>query len=200
MNQQGLFGDPPAQDSRPRSSDTKEAQALHTWFFALRPSAEDALRIHAFGGKLLSEMGVSGRLTDPERLHVTLEWLGPDVDDAAIEAACRAADTLRFSRSEARFDAALTFSAPKGPFVLLGGEGLDDVRRLRNGLVMAMADRGFKPSRAYEPHMTLCYDQRHRVARTSIEPIGITVTEFALVKSHVGLSRHEVLRTWQLNG
>lgn len=92
----------------------------------------------------------------------------------------------------------MTFATPSGPFVLVGGEGLGAVPRLRTELVMSMADRGFRPSRAYEPHMTLCHDSGHRIARTSIEPIGFEVSAFALVKSHVGLSRHEVLRTWSL--
>ena len=46
--------------------------------------------------------------------------------------------------------------------------------------------------------MTLSYDPRHHVARTAVDPIGFRATEFALVRSHIGLSRHEVVRTWPL--
>jgi len=198
MNQQGLFGDPSPSVLSAQRPDTSAAQSTHTWFFALRPAIEDALRIHAVATALLGETGVSGKRIDPDRLHVTLELVGHDVDDATVDAACRAADTIRMPAIEARFDAIMTFSAPSGPCVLLGGEGLDDVRALRTDLAMAMADRGFSPSRAYEPHMTLGYDPRHRLPRTSIEPVRFAATEFALVKSYIGLSRHEVLRTWRL--
>ncbi|MEX1827470.1 hypothetical protein JNG39_07220 [Luteibacter sp. CQ10] len=156
------------------------------------------MRIHAVATALLGEKGVSGKRIDPDRLHVTLELVGHDVDDATLESACRAADTIHMPAIDTRFDAIMTFSAPSGPCVLLGGEGLHDVRTLRTDLAMAMADRGFSPSRAYEPHMTLCYDPRHRLPRTPIEPVRFAATEFALVKSYIGLSRHEVLRTWRL--
>lgn len=198
MHQSGLFGDPPAQAVNTGRTPGSSAASVHTCFFAVRPSADEAHRIHASAAKLLASKGISGKSIDPERLHVTLEFIGHDVDDATLEAACRAADAVRFAAFEARFDAAMTFATHSGPFVLVGSEGLDAVRRLRTELVMSMADRGFRPSRAYEPHMTLCYDSRHRVARTPIESIGFEVSEFVLVKSHVGLSRHEVLRTWSL--
>lgn len=137
---------------------------------------------------------------DPGRLHITLDLVGHDAADTLVDEACRAADTVSFPAVVAHFDSAMTFSAPNGPLVLLGAEGLDDVRKLRTVLGCAMADRGFAVPRAYEPHMTLCYDSRHRLARTPIAPVEFRAAEFALVKSHIGLSRHEVLRTWRLTG
>ncbi len=148
----------------------------------------------------MAKHGVSGKRTGPERLHVTLEIVGHDVEQDRVDAACRAADALRFGPFEARFDTVETFSAPSGPFVLGGGTGLDAVRALRQALAMAMADEGWRPQHAYQPHMTLAYDPRHRVRRTAIEPAAFEATEFALVRSHIGFSRHEVLRTWPLAG
>lgn len=200
MTQQHLFGEPPARATNARDARKPAGPPRHTWFFALRPSVEDARRIHAFAEKLLSFQGVSGKRIDPERLHITLELVGHDVATALVDAACRAADTLSFPVIEARFDAAMTFSAPSGPLVLLGAEGLDEVRHLRTALGCALADHGFAPPRVYEPHMTLCYDAKHRLAKTPIEPIGFQAWDFALVKSHIGFSRHEVLRTWRLAG
>ena len=52
----------------------------------------------------------------------------------------------------------------------------------------------------YEPHMTFCYDSHNRAQPTHIDPIELHIAEFALIKSHIGLSRHEVLRTWPLSG
>jgi 2'-5' RNA ligase len=142
--------------------------------------------------------GISGKRIGPERLHVTLELVGHDVDAAVVEAACEAAEKIHFPAFNVEFNAAITFSASSGPFVLLGTSGLDKVRELRVALACALADHGFSPPRTYEPHMTLGYDPRHRVARFAIEPIAFHASEFALIKSHIGQSRHEVLRTWIL--
>lgn len=195
-----LFGEVPAPAQRQSRPRTTAPQPLHTWFFALRPAVDDAMRIQRRAEALLAASGIKGKNTGVERLHVTLELVGHDVDASVLEAACRAADALHRSAIEVRFDSAMTFSAPSGPFVLLGGEGLDGVRELRTALACAMADTGFTPGRSYEPHMTLAYDSRHRAARFSIDPIAFRATEFFLVKSHIGLSRHEVLRTWALAG
>jgi len=198
MPEQDLFGDVPA--PAPKASQPRKVavQPLHTWFFALRPSVEDAVRIQAFAERLSAAYSITGKSTGAERLHITLELVGHDVDERLVEDAFRAADAIHQPAIEVSFDAAMTFAAPSGPFVLLGGEGLNAVRELRTVLAFAMADQGFSPARSYEPHMTLGYDSRHRAPRFSIEPIGFRATEFALVKSHIGQSRHEVLRTWPL--
>ena len=203
MAEQDLFGDVPAPVAQPRQARKTRPQAAppqHTWFFALRPDAADAARLDAFAETLLALHGVIGKRVGPDRLHITLELVGHDSEASVVEAACRAADALRFPAIDARFDAAVTFSAPSGPFVLLGGEGLNGVRELRTALGCALAEHGFNPSRNFEPHMTLCYDPRNRVERIAIDAIGFQIAEFALVKSHIGLSRHEVLRVWPLNG
>lgn len=196
MTQQDLFGDrlPPTAKARPKQKPTTQPQ--HTWFFALRPSAEDAHRIHAIAADLLAANGVTGKRIGPDRLHITLDLVGHDVTPEVIAIACRAADSIRFSPFEARFDSIMTFTAPSGPVVLLGTDGLEEVRNLRTILASAMADSGFNPPRIYQPHMTLCYDPRHRLLQMPVESIGFIAKEFFLVKSHIGLSRHEVMRTW----
>jgi len=200
MTERDLFGDVPAPAPRPRQSRQPAAAPLHTWFFAVRPDAADAVRIDALAEKLLSSHGITGKRIGPERLHITLELVGHDVSASVAEAACRAADSLRLPAIDVRFDAAMTFSAPSGPFVLLGANGLERVRKLRTDLGCALAEHGFTPARAYEPHMTLGYDPRNRVDRIDIAPIMFQAAEFALVKSHIGLSRHEVVRAWALKG
>lgn len=192
MPAQDLFGDVP--------TPAKLVAPAHTWFFALRPGAADAQRIHEHAETWLAERGITGKRLDAQRLHITLALLGHDVSEAVLAAGCRAADRVSHAPLDAIFDAALTFSAPSGPCVLVGQAGLDDVRRLRNKLVLTLADAGLKPERAYEPHMTLCYDPRHRLARTEIAPVGFRTTEFVLLKSHIGFSRHELIRSWSLTG
>lgn len=204
--EQDLFGDvpEPAPAARPRQPRPAVAPPKHTWFFALRPDAADAARVDAFAKGLLTSLRLQpGKRIGPDRLHITLELVGHDIGDDVVDAACRAADSLRLAPFEVRLEAARTFPAPSGPFVLLcpkGSEGLQGAHELRTALAFAMADQGFKPGRSYEPHMTLCYDPRHRVELVDIEPFSVRFAEFSLVKSHIGLSRHEVLRTWALGG
>lgn len=208
MQTQDLFGDAPEPPprSRPRRSAQSQPAPRHSWFLALRPAEADAQRIDAFADMLMAAQGVSGNRVGPDRLHITLDAIGHDVDEPVVAAACRAADAVRTPAFDVRFDAAMSFAGPSGPFVLLDGErpaasnGLHAVRALRLTLGCALADQGFVPPRAYEPHMTLCYDPHHRVARAAIEPVGFRATEFVLIRSHVGLSRHEVLRSWPLTG
>ncbi|OGT72938.1 MAG: hypothetical protein A3H44_01805 [Gammaproteobacteria bacterium RIFCSPLOWO2_02_FULL_57_10] len=196
MTQQDFFGNQPtpAAKTHPKRKPAKQPQ--HTWFFALRPSPEDAHRIHAIADDLLAANGVTGKRIGPDRLHITLDLVGHDVTPEVVAIACRAADSIHFSPFEARFDSLMTFTAPSGPVVLLGTDGLNEVRDLRTALASAMADCGFNPLRTYQPHMTLSYDPRHRLPQMPVEPIGFVAREFALVKSHIGHSRHEVIRTW----
>jgi 2'-5' RNA ligase len=99
-------------------------------------------------------------------------------------------------------DAAMSYRGSDA-FVLRdadGAAGVNGIRALRTALGCALADRGFRPSPKYDPHMTLSYDPRQRAEPVAVEPISFQVAEFALVKSHVGFTRHEVLRTWPLAG
>jgi 2'-5' RNA ligase len=194
---QDLFGDVPAPVPRPpRRRAPAPAQGKHAWFFALRPGAGDAARIDAFAGRLLASHGVAGKRIGPERLHVSLDAVGHDVDAETVDAACRAADMVQAAAFEVCFDAVETYGGPS--LVLLPGDGLAAVQALRLTLACALADEGFKPPKAYGPHMTLCHDPRPSLVRTSVESIGFRAAEFALVKSHLGFSRHEVVRTWPL--
>lgn len=202
MTQDNLFGTPPPPPKKRRTaskpSTPAKARPKFSWFFALRPSQVDADRIYAAVAPLLSSHGVTGTRITADRLHITLEWIGDDIEEDVISRACGAADKVRLAPLDASFTGIKTFPAPSGPCVLLGSEGLDSVRKLRSELVRTLAENGFKPPRSYEPHMTLCYDRVHRVARVPIEPIGFHAQEFALVKSYLGQSRHEVIRTWRL--
>lgn len=188
----------PVKKRLPKSRVAVTTRSKFSWFFALRPLADDAQRVFTLAENLLASKGIMGARITPDRLHITLEWIGDDVEENVITRACQAADTIAFGAVEATFTSAKTFPAPSGPCVLLGKEGLNDVRKLRATLAAAMAAYDFKAPRAYEPHMTLCYDRVHRLPITAIEPVTFRVTEFVLVKSYLGLSRHEVVRTWPL--
>lgn len=192
-----LFGDLPVPRATPPAPRAAQpSQGAHAWFFALRPSQEDAARIAGLAGDLLARHRVSGQRQAPDRLHISLDAVGGDVDAEVVAAACRAADAVRFPSVEVRFDALAVFGGPT--LVLTGDEGVAGVRALRLALGCALADQGFTPPKAFGPHMTLCYRPRPAPPRTPIEPVVFRATEFALVKSHLGFARHEVVRTWPL--
>jgi RNA 2',3'-cyclic 3'-phosphodiesterase len=63
-------------------------------------------------------------------------------------------------------------------------------------LVRALAPETHRP---FKPHVTLLYDAQ-RIAREAIsEPVTWTSHEFALMRSHLGQSKHETLARWPLN-
>ncbi|MGN6115027.1 MAG: RNA 2',3'-cyclic phosphodiesterase, partial [Nitrobacter sp.] len=83
--------------------------------------------------------------------------------------------------------------------VLLTGGGDAALAGLRNCLYEAMRMAGFgqRASSHFLPHMTLLYDRR-MVAEQAIEPVYLTVRDFALVHSLVPQSRHIELARWPL--
>ncbi|WP_428423773.1 2'-5' RNA ligase family protein [Methylibium sp.] len=201
--QSSLFESPAASPapSGPRGGASGQAgpgpSSTLTCFFALRPAPDDARRIAAHAAELTAAHGLTGRSIAARRLHVTLDLVGHDVDETALTAARHAAATVRFAAFDVVFDHAMTFGAA-GPYVLLGGTGVEPVRGLRLALACAMADAGFRPEHRFEPHMTLHYDHHRAVARHAIPPVGFHARSFDLVVSHVGLSQHEVLGSWPL--
>lgn len=130
---QDLFGGPPKLAAKPPRASKPATRSKFSWFFALRPNEADAQRIYQTAGALLASNGVTGSRITPDRLHITLEWIGDDLTDEAVQRACDAADSIHHAPLQACFIAVKTFPAPSGPCVLLGAGGLDDVRKLRSG-------------------------------------------------------------------
>ena len=100
------------------------------------------------------------------------------------------------------FDQVESFSGkPKRPLVLTGDEGATGIRMLRHDLVTALREIGFMDGKepGFTPHMTILYDLS-KVCRQVVEEIGWTATEFVLVRSLRGQSRHVPLGRWPLQG
>lgn len=199
MAQYELFGDGGVLPPRACERFVPYDPSRQNCFFAVRPSETDAGRIGTLAEPLLAAHGVKGTRVAAERLHITLVPIGWAEDLASVEAACRAADLVRMPPIDVCLDAAMTYRPDA--FVLLGDRSRPGgVSALRTVLGCALADRGFRPKTGFNPHMTLSYDRRNRVDSVAIDPITFHVDEFCLIKSHVGLTRHEVLRTWALRG
>lgn len=180
--------------------------AGHKLFFALRPDEETAERIARFATAEHEARGLAPRLRPSRIFHITLHYFGhaegePDPQLVAL-AGHAAAEVVRpaFDLSFDKFMSWGKDGAAKYPFVLTGGQGLEPVRELRDALVDCLVAHGLAaPARDYEPHLTLRYDKR-RAPAWDVDLPGWTASEFALVASPQGQTRHDVIARWPLQG
>lgn len=174
-------------------------------FFALLPDAAAIARIEKLVRNLQSEFGLKGKPLGAKRLHVTLHVVGdfPGFPQELADASVRVAQSVSaMSPFKLVLDRVGSFSrkAHNMPLVLLGGDGLANVRTLQQALVDAMTQARLSCGGGpYTPHLTLLYDDRHVAARP-IEPITWTAREFVLVRSLIGQGRHEPLAHVKLRG
>lgn len=168
-------------------------------FFALQPDKDAAIRIFNSGSTLRALHRFRGKLIAPERLHITLHFLGDF--DAAV--AGRAAEAVRSVRAEpivVVLDRAKSFSNRRQtrPFVLVGHASSQELRNLQRKLAAALLKVGLRNEvRSFTPHLTLLYDEQI-VKERPITPVCWTVQEFVLVRSFVGQGRYETLGRWPL--
>jgi RNA 2',3'-cyclic 3'-phosphodiesterase len=175
-------------------------------YFMLYPPAlvaQEAARI--LGAIDGSRRGVSAPMP-PDRMHITLQALGRYVQCVPVQVlqmartAGRMLDKVPFQVS---LDLLQSHSSERslGTVELAGrGHGVQPLRQFHRHLHQALQRAGFPQDmirRSFFPHITLDY-QRVPVARCVVTPLAWRVTEFCLVASHFGESRHEILARWQL--
>ena len=105
--------------------------------------------------------------------------------------------SIRFGPFPVTFDRALTYrnAKLKMPFVLAAPDSADPINGLRFQLgrkhSRLIGSIGYR-QRPIQPHVTLVWDQIS-VPENSIEPLTIIVQEFALVRSHIGFGKYDIL-------
>jgi len=176
----------------------------HGLFFAIMiPLPEHAQLTACFQG-FQSACAFRSRPIEPDRLHVSLlsVFVGDDLPEEEIRTAIRAGDAIRFEPFALTFSSALTFrnSRSKMPFVLASQKGAEAINGLR--FEIGTAHSTLSGSHSYRhtpinPHITLIWDYI-AVPERPISPLTMIVQEFALVHSHIGLSRYDVLKRWPL--
>lgn len=172
-------------------------------FFALFPSVTTATQIYSLQQDLRVRHGLWGRPTAISRLHVTLAHLGDyrSLPNDIVAKARDAAAKISAAPIEVTFQSALSFTGrPRNrPFVLQGKTGTESVKALQRQLGAELKACGLgRFARPYTPHMTLLYDTAG-VDEHPIEPLAWTATEFVLVHSLLGQTRHVRLGAWQLD-
>jgi 2'-5' RNA ligase len=176
--------------------------ASHRLFFALRP---DAAVLDAIGraiAELKAAQTIRGRWLDPEKLHLTLQFLGDfaTADEIAGRAAPAAAK-LRFPPFEFQLDRAETFARRFNPPCVLrcAATSAEPLQVFARELGSALAAAGlseFLQTREYVPHVTIAYAQSQLREVVVIAPIFWRAHDFSLVES-VGGVHHEIGR-WPL--
>ena len=169
--------------------------ALDRFFFAILPDRETARLIDAFAAHEVPD----GRRVPLEHQHVTLA-LTEDVPVPAPEMVAHLLEAgalvdghtfdLALDRlSTSRRTAALVPSCPPAALI-----------ELQRGIVSALTDRGvsLRKDWRFSPHQTLCY----RRGEAFIRPVAGFVwraREYVLIRSLVGLGRHETVGRWPLH-
>ena len=178
----------------------------HKLFFALRPDEATAERIARDVAAQHEARGLAPRLRPSRIFHITLHYFGyfdGEPDARIVAAAERAAAEVIHPAFDLSFDGFTSWGnerASKHPFVLTGGQGLEGVRALREALIERLVAHGLAaPQPGYEPHLTLRYDKRPAPVWRLDLP-GWVASEFVLVKSPQGLTRHDVIGRWPLQG
>lgn len=172
----------------------QSASKIGRLFLAAVPDAAAAARICRLARALKHAHGFYGKIIEPERLHVSLFFLG-ELSEQIVRVAGEAAAEVRMPPFEVSFDRSASFRGRPGnrPLVLVGDGGLDRLKSFRRTLGVAMARKGLRylAKKDFTPHVTLLYADRN-VEEHPIEPIRWTVNEFVLIHSmhgHVHLAR-----------
>ena len=168
-------------------------------FFALWPDMEvrDALTAVAQECKL--ECG--GRQTPPEKLHITLFFVG-DVERATVPRLQSVAGALK--AAPFRLDIAELGLWRHNRIVWAGSRSAPPaLAALVSNLTRGLFALGVRSEdRPYVPHVTLLRNARAAPGRTRMTPIAWHARELVLVESVAadGATRYEVVARWPFSG
>lgn len=172
-------------------------------FLGIFPDPATASRIDALGAEVCARHGIGTPRHQPERLHITLfhigDWAG--LSPYTVDAVATAVGTVNAAPFEICLNEVASFSGrrERSPLVLKADRGNDALHRFRARLGEALTRAGFGRcvSRTFEPHVTLAYAAR-QVPAEAVDEIRWTATEFVLIHSLLGQTRHIRLGSWAL--
>lgn len=162
-------------------------------FFALWPDA--AVRTGLDGHAVRAAEQSHGRPTPPEKLHLTLLYLGPTAEER-IAALRRLGETIRHVRFTLTID-----TLGWWPHNRIAWAGLAELPppliELQADLERGACNLGFVPdARPYAAHITLARNARPGYRPPCISPIVWSVDRFCLMQS--ANSRYAKLAEWPL--
>lgn len=166
-------------------------------FFAIWP--EDALRERVLALSAPWRGALRCRWTPPEKLHLTLAFLGDVMADRRPELEAVGASLRLSAPCRLRFDRLELWPRPQ--VLCLVGEAPESLRELVAELNRSLAAAGFATERRpYRPHLTLARHLRRMPEATAFEPIGWQASSLRLVESRPELpgAPYFSLKSWDL--
>jgi len=189
-----------------RGLESRMAGAQQRLFFALQPPSSALAAIAGAADQLRHARRIGGKWTQPEKYHVTLNFLGTHagVPQALIDAATQAAGEVAFAPITLTLDRAWHFGNRGQALCILLADAAS-TRVLRDfhsalGTQLHAHRVPFEAAREFTPHLTLAYGAWHAPAPLEIEPIRWQALDFALLRSNAASRRHERLASWPLRG
>ncbi|MET0549641.1 MAG: RNA 2',3'-cyclic phosphodiesterase [Xanthomonas sp.] len=177
--------------------------ARESLFFALLPDAQTAQAVYRLGQQICHAHGVRGRALPPERLHVTLHYLGEyaGIPPRLLQQACAAGQSLAAAPFALAFDQVATFDsrARSRPLVLHGDGEPSPLLALRQALQQQLVRHGVAPRAdgAYLPHMTLAYVDE-ALAPQRVSAPRWQAASLSLIRSVQGQGRYLHEASWPL--
>ncbi len=173
-------------------------------YFAILPDQDARMKITALVERLRREHGLGTPPVASECLHVSLQWAGEVTwqPERLLAAARQAGAAIAARPFLVSFDRVLSFKGrDRSPLVLATSEDLIALAALRKmlGIEIEKSGLGRRARSAFEPHITLLYDDRS-VHEMAVEPIAWMVRSFVLIQNRHGEGRHVHHASWDLRG
>ena len=159
-------------------------------FVAVRPPV---IVLDAIAARVDGLVIPDGKVTPRAQWHVTLQFLGNDVD---VDAVTNGLQSVRYDAGELQLSGAGTLPPERRSkyMVLFVREGLEWIRGLADAVFAALAPLGFaREERAYTPHLTVARLKvpsrlQTECAHFGAEPVepAFLISEFVLYESRLG--------------
>ena len=164
-------------------------------FFALWPG-EDGARSLALVARSLAELA-GGKPTPPEKIHLTLAFLG-ETDEERARAARLAASEVRAAAFSFALDTVGSFKR-SGVGWAAASRPVAGLERLQSSLARRLSAAGFAfEDRPFAAHVTLARRIGKAVPRAPMPPLEWRAREFTLVRTEPGSGRYKILESWPL--
>lgn len=186
-----------------RAAGASPPQGRYRLFFALLPDEGTRARLHRAARQLQAQHAPRGRWINPERYHLTLQFLGDfDGPPTAVATQARhAASGIRVAPFSLVLDRAGSFHNRAVPWWLGLTTVVPGLSALWHGLGVELAHAGVHVPGAhgFRPHVTVLRDARASLPETALEPVTWQVESFHLMQSALGASSaYSALGTWPL--
>lgn len=170
-------------------------------FFAIEPPEPTRAACEKAARDLVIKMAPGGRSVPPSKYHITLAFLGDQLDADKQFKAIQVGRQIVAEPFDMRLDIASCFENSK-VWWLGTREPPAALSKLRSDLVKRLQANGFKMERLqFTPHVTV----QHTISKLSkiaLRPIDWRVTEFVLMRSIpvAGETAYEEVERWPLKG